>query len=203
MLAPKTMPDESIADLLERDLEARDVMFDDRHQTAFRLFNGFMEGHPSLVVVLYAGTIVLHKYADIPSKGEAAIHTALQFLRTRLPWVHIMVLKTRNGLTESDKRGAVVQGSTPDRRVLVAVNSALFLSGNDYIEAPESLCADEYLQIEELIPVPEDFTGYAQTRLRSLSVDPAPFNHTTKIAVLKVRRKAESTEDSSIEEDTL
>ena len=90
-----------------------------------------------------------------------------------------------------------------DGGYLVAVNNALFLSGNDYIEALESLCADGYLQIEELIPVPEDFTGYAQTRLRCLPVDPAPFNHATKNAVLKVRRKAESTEDSSIEEDTL
>ena len=90
-----------------------------------------------------------------------------------------------------------------DGGYLVAVNNALFLSGNDYIEALESLCADGYLQIEELIPVPEDFTGYAQTRLRSLPVDPAPFNHATKIAVLKVRRKAESADDSSIEGDTL
>ncbi len=90
-----------------------------------------------------------------------------------------------------------------DGGYLVAVKNALFLSGNDYIKALESLCADGCLQIEELIPVPDDFTAYTQTRLRSLPVDPVPFNHVTKIAVLKVRRKAESTEDSSIEEDTL
>ena len=90
-----------------------------------------------------------------------------------------------------------------DGGYLVAVNNALFLSGNDYIEALEALCTEGYLQIEELIPVPDDFTGYTQTRLRSLPVDPAPFNHATKIAVLKVRRKAESADDSSIEGDTL
>ncbi len=335
------MTDESITDLLERALTARDALFDARHQTAFRLFNGFTEGHPSLVVDLYAGTILLHNYADFPSDGEAAIHSTIQFLRSRFPWAHTMIVKTRNGVTESDKRGTVVVGSTPDRRVLehgvwyaidlllnrdasffldtrhlrqwipkhvkdrtvlnsfactgslgmaaqaggaarvvhldrnraylnvaktsyshngfpvrrgdfqpgdfwthvnylkragerfdcvlldppffaagkkgtvdmvnnnvrlinkvrplindggylVAVNNALFLSGKDYINLLESPCADGYLQIEELIPVPDDFTGYAHTRIRNLPVHPAPFNHATKIAVLRVRRKAQS-----------
>ncbi|MFZ4397036.1 MAG: hypothetical protein ACOYOU_15585, partial [Kiritimatiellia bacterium] len=44
-------------------------------------------------------------------------------------------------------------------------------------------------KIAELIPVPADFTGYAETRVGSLITDPAPFNHSTKIAVLEVRRK--------------
>jgi 23S rRNA (cytosine1962-C5)-methyltransferase len=72
---------------------------------------------------------------------------------------------------------------------LVAVNNALFLSGVEYLETLESFCRDGYLSIETLIPVPEDFTGYAQTRWDAPPVDPAPFNHPTKIAVLRVRRK--------------
>jgi 23S rRNA (cytosine1962-C5)-methyltransferase len=46
------------------------------------------------------------------------------------------------------------------------------------------------LKIAELIPVPEDFSGYAQTRTGVPITDPAPFNHSTKIAVLEVRRKS-------------
>ncbi len=72
---------------------------------------------------------------------------------------------------------------------LVAVNNALFLSGKEYMQTLEALCADGYLEIETLIPVPEDFSGYSQTRVGSPPVDPAPFNHATKIAVLRVRRK--------------
>jgi 23S rRNA (cytosine1962-C5)-methyltransferase len=45
------------------------------------------------------------------------------------------------------------------------------------------------LQIETLIPVPPDFTGFPQTQAGGPPVDPAPFNHATKIAVLKVRHK--------------
>jgi 23S rRNA (cytosine1962-C5)-methyltransferase len=40
-----------------------------------------------------------------------------------------------------------------------------------------------------LVPVLEDFTGYAQTRTGVPITDPAPFNHSTKIAVLEVKRK--------------
>jgi 23S rRNA (cytosine1962-C5)-methyltransferase len=76
-----------------------------------------------------------------------------------------------------------------DGGALVAINNALFVSGADYMRTLETLCADGYLAIEELIPVPPDCTGYPETRVRPPLVDPAPFNHSTKIAVLRVRRK--------------
>ena len=53
----------------------------------------------------------------------------------------------------------------------------------------ESLCQDGYLKIKELIPVPQDFTGYPETRSGHPITDPTPFNHSTKIAVLEVKRK--------------
>jgi len=73
---------------------------------------------------------------------------------------------------------------------LVAINNALFVSGADYLHELEALCADGYLSIETLVPVPEDFMGYPSTRVTGFITDPAPFNHPTKIAVLRVRRKA-------------
>jgi 23S rRNA (cytosine1962-C5)-methyltransferase len=76
-----------------------------------------------------------------------------------------------------------------DAGYLVAINNALYVSGKAYLEVLKSLCADGYLNIEELIAVPEDYTGYPQTRVATSITDPAPFNHATKIVVLKVRRK--------------
>jgi 23S rRNA (cytosine1962-C5)-methyltransferase len=72
---------------------------------------------------------------------------------------------------------------------LVAVNNALYASGAQFMAELESLCADGYLAIETLVPVPEDFTGFATTRTGSPVTDPAPFNHSTKIVVLRVTRK--------------
>jgi len=43
------------------------------------------------------------------------------------------------------------------------------------------------LQIKQLIPVPDDFIGYQ--KLGKPITDPTPFNHSTKIAILSVKRK--------------
>jgi 23S rRNA (cytosine1962-C5)-methyltransferase len=51
----------------------------------------------------------------------------------------------------------------------------------------EELCGDGYLIIKELIAVPEDFTGYNPVNTRI--TDPSPFNHSTKVAILSVKRK--------------
>ena len=50
-------------------------------------------------------------------------------------------------------------------------------------------------RVEEIIPVPDDFTGYPATRVGAFVTDPAPFNHPTKIAVLRVRRKQSSSQE--------
>jgi 23S rRNA (cytosine1962-C5)-methyltransferase len=72
---------------------------------------------------------------------------------------------------------------------LVAVNNALFVSGADYLRQLEAICEGGYVEIDELIPVADDFAGHPNTRLGEPPVDPAPFNHSTKIAVLRVKRK--------------
>lgn len=76
-----------------------------------------------------------------------------------------------------------------DDGYLVTINNALFVSGISYLRLLEELCVDGYLTVEELVPVPLDCTGYPQTVVSAPPTDPAPFNHSTKIAVLRVRRK--------------
>ena len=75
-----------------------------------------------------------------------------------------------------------------DGGILVAINNALYVSGKEYMQTLESLCKDGYLKIKELIPVPEDMVGY--NRIGAPITDPSPFNHSTKIAILDVKRKA-------------
>jgi 23S rRNA (cytosine1962-C5)-methyltransferase len=328
----------SISQLIERALAARTDLFDARHETALRLFNGFYEGEPSLVVDLYARTLVVHNHADPPEAGQGAAMQAQQLLRERLPWVRAVVWKTRYADDDAVRRGVVLAGEQPDRRVrehgvwyavdltlnqdaslyldtrnlrrwaidhlagkavlntfaytgslgvaaraggarrvaqldlnraflnvaktsytlngfpieradfvagdffaitsrmrranqlfdcvfvdppffsataagrvdlvaesqrilnkvrpliadggvLVAINNALFVSGAEYMRTLAAVCADGYLSVEELIPVPADITGYPATVVRTPPVDSAPFNHPTKIALLRVRRK--------------
>ncbi len=334
---PDEIAPRSLAALLDNALAARAALFDARHETAFRLFNGFTEGQPMLAIDVYAATVVLHNYADPPAVGQPLIQEAAQFLQARLPWLRAGLLKTRNSADDDERRGALLFGATLADRVrergvwyaldlrlnrdaslyldtrnlrgwaqqnlkgktvlnafaytgslgvaaqaggaaavlqldrnrnflnvaktshtlngfpivkknfvagdfwaevsrlkrggarfdcafvdppffaaaptgvidqvnhsarlinkmrplindggyLIAINNALYVSGQAYMETLAALCADGYLQIEELIPVPEDFTGYAETRVGAPITDPAPFNHATKIAALRVRR---------------
>lgn len=76
-----------------------------------------------------------------------------------------------------------------DGGALVAVSNALFVPGAEHLKVLEAHCADGYAAVEALLPVPPDCTGYAETRLGAPPCDPAPFSHSTKIAVLRVRRK--------------
>ena len=333
------MKPEQLETLLENAVCFRATLFDERHETAFRLFNGFTEGNPDLVVDLYARTLVIHNYADKPGQGLAFVRAAQHFLLARLPWIQTVVVKTRNGQDPQEKRGNIAYGETPDRKIrekavwyaidpminrdaslyldtrnvrhwagerlkeksvlntfaytgslgvaaqaggaarvvhlelnrrflnvaktsytlngfpinkkdfqagdfwprinrlkaaderfdcifldppiysatsrgvvdlaqsytrlinkvrplinhdgcLVAINNALFFSGAAYLKEIESLCADGYLTIEELIPVPADSIGDTRIQRSGLVADPTPFNHSTKIVVLRVRRKA-------------
>jgi len=77
----------SLSELLDRSLAARKSLFDSRHETAFRLFNGFTEGCPQLVVDLYAATLVLNNYADPPEQGLAYVNEARDFFQTQLTWL--------------------------------------------------------------------------------------------------------------------
>jgi len=337
---PTTTPGqgESIAALLEKAIAERTPLFDPGHKAALRLFNGFTEGCPDLVVDLYGATAVLHDYSGAPEQGLDLILAAQIFCQTRLPWLRAGIVKRRNSPSVKEKRGRLLFGDTPDRKVqehgvwyaidlcmnqdaslyldtrtlrqwaiqnlhgrtvlntfaytgslgvaalaggasrvlqldlsrsflnlakssytlngfpinkadflagdfwvqvnrlkragegfdcifvdppffsttskgvvdlnrdsarlinkvrplvndggwLVAINNALYVSGKEYFQTLESLCADGYLKITNLIPIPEDFTGYAGTRRSAPITDPAPFNHSTKIAVLEVKRK--------------
>lgn len=72
---------------------------------------------------------------------------------------------------------------------LVVVNNALFVPGAVYLSDLQKLCAEGYMDIEEVIPISSDITGYEETLKTRPLVDPAPFNHSTKIVILRVQRK--------------
>ena len=326
----------SVIQLLEKAIASRLSLMDSQHESAFRLFNGFTEGYPDLALDIYGRTLVIHNYADDPAQNQTLIHEVTSYLQNSLNWLHAGILKVRNGKTQEEKKGSLVFGDKPDRKIkdhglwysinltinrdsslyldtrilrkwimdhlkdksvlntfaytgsfgvaalkggasrvvqvdlnreflniakesytlngipiqkgdfisrdffeqvgnmkrenkrfdcviidppfysttskgkvdqvhdsarlinkvrplindggiLIAINNALYVSGQTYIQTLEELCKDGYLKIKELIPVPEDFTGY--NKVGSPITDPGPFNHSTKIAVLDVRKK--------------
>lgn len=332
----------SLRPLLDQAIKLRLTGFNASHQTlsgsgheeAFRLFNGFYEGFPDLVLDVYGHTLVIHDYSESPD--PSFIQKAVELVCNSLNWLRAGILKTRNSSTQKEKRGVLIFGEQPDRKIkehgvwyaidltmnrdasfyldtgnlrkwlienaggksvlntfaytgslgvaafaggaskvlqtdlnrqflnlakdsyilndfpiekqnfiaqdffpavarfkagrqtfdcviidppffsttprgkvdlehqserlinkarplindggrLISINNAVFLSGSDYMRTLEKLCEDGYLNIRELIPVPEEFIG--MNRTGKPITDPAPFNHSTKIAILDVKRK--------------
>ncbi len=332
------MSTEFILPLLDRASRVRAGFVDARHETAFRLFNGFTEGCPDLSIEIFATTGVFYNYAAIPADGAALVEEALKFVRARFPWLQAGIVKIRNSSTQEERRGKKLFGARLDQKIrekdiwyaidltmnqdsslyldtrnlrawaahslenktvlntfgytgslgvaalaggakqvfqldrnpaflavakrsyalnslaidesnflaadfwseisrlkksgrrfdcifvdppffavssrgvvdqvqhavrlinkvrplvndagfLIVINNALFVSGSDFFATLQGLCRDSYLKILELIPVPEDITGTAETRINPPITDPSPFNHATKIAILGVQRK--------------
>ena len=91
------------------------ALFDLGHEEAFRLFNGFSEGYPNLAIDIYAGTLVIHDYADEPNIDF--ISEVANYITAKLTWLRAGIIKTRNGKTQQEKCGQLIFGDTPDRKI--------------------------------------------------------------------------------------
>lgn len=107
----------TVISLIEKALEARAHLFDARHESSFRLFNGFTEGEPNLVIDLYASTLLIHNYADDPEQGRWIAEQAAQFLQDQLPWLRAGIVKTRNSESQEERRGRLLFGEKPDTKI--------------------------------------------------------------------------------------
>ncbi|HOA21137.1 MAG TPA: class I SAM-dependent methyltransferase [Anaerolineaceae bacterium] len=318
-------------------LEARSSLLNDNREGALRLFNGFYEGLPGLVVDLYGKTLVISNHARDPEAVRKAAELALAFYQDKLPSISAALLKTRAAKEVQSQRGELVLGTNADKEItenkvryalnlrlnqdssfyldtrllrqylrknsdgksvlncfaytgalgiaalaggarnvlqtdlnadalklarrsyglnhfsgsmnllpldffkavsrfktsrmlfdcvildpplfstteagtvsltenwltlvnkvrplvadgglLIAINNALYLSGAELSESLESLTRSGYVEIETRIPVPEDITGYSATIRDKPPASPAPYNHPTKITVLRIHRK--------------
>ncbi|MDD2922783.1 MAG: class I SAM-dependent methyltransferase [Anaerolineales bacterium] len=111
------MTTRSISELLEASLAARAHRIDSAHEEAFRLFNGFYEGAPNLVVDIYARTALIHNYANDPAQNQETIREAAQYLQSALGWLCAGIVKTRNGETHQEKCGVPLFGAEIDRKI--------------------------------------------------------------------------------------
>ncbi len=318
-------------------LDARSPLIKPGSKSALRLFNGFYEGLPGLVVDLYASTLVISNHAREPESLEVAIQTAQAFFRQQFPWISSVLIKRRAAQELHLQRGERVFGAetateieedgvryalnlrlnqdssfyldtrllraylrensagksvlncfaytgalgiaalaggarsvlqtdlnaeslrlarrsyglnhfagsmnllpldffkavnrlktskslfdvvildpplfsateagtvsltgnwltlvnkvrplVADGGLLIAINNALYLSGEELARSLDELSQSGYIHLETRIPVPQDVTGYPGTIRNEPPVPPAPYNHPTKISVLRVRRK--------------
>lgn len=105
----------SLKPLLDQATASRQALMDSSHESAFRLFNGFYEGNPDLVLDIYGSTLLVHDYAEQPD--PALVQEIIDHIITSLGWLRAGIVKTRNGATQDEKRGMPVFGDSPDQKI--------------------------------------------------------------------------------------
>ncbi len=108
---------EPIALILLRAFAARAPLLQDAHNMAVRLFNGFTEGDPDLVVDLYGATAIIHNYANPAEAGSVTVQETVTALLAHLPWLQAIIVKTRHSASAADRRGRLLFGTAIDRQV--------------------------------------------------------------------------------------
>jgi 23S rRNA (cytosine1962-C5)-methyltransferase len=110
---------ETLPKLLETTLQPRLPLVEtNSHEGAYRLFNGFTEGFPSLSVDLYGRTIVLFAHKIIGNEATALAKYACDFYTQSLPWVDCVIAKQRSDRNEALKRGKIISGTNPASNVV-------------------------------------------------------------------------------------
>ena len=106
-----------LTSLLEKAIASRAHLFDSRHESAFRLFNGFHEGHPDLALDVYGRTLVVHNYAGDPAQNRSLVQEVVSSVHEMLNWLRAGIVKTRNSITQEEKRGKLIFGEKPDTKI--------------------------------------------------------------------------------------
>jgi 23S rRNA (cytosine1962-C5)-methyltransferase len=109
--------EKSVLQLLQQAIEARADFIDPGHQTAFRLFSGFSEGYPGLVLEIYGRTLIAHDYASESGQNKLLVQNVIQYLARSFTWLRAGILKVRNGKTQQEKKGTLIFGEKPDAKI--------------------------------------------------------------------------------------
>jgi len=112
-------PTQNIADslsLFETCFNARLNDASLKNTQAYRLFNGFYEGIPGLIVDRFARTLIIKNFARQPEMLEELIQPAIDFYKKSIPEINAILLKTRHAKEESQRVGQIIEGE-PDQEI--------------------------------------------------------------------------------------
>jgi 23S rRNA (cytosine1962-C5)-methyltransferase len=99
-----------LGDRLTKAISARASFIDEKHESAFRLFNGFSEGYPALTLEIYQRCLLVHDYSK-PEDDAFDTDALIAEVRAALPWINTAVVKARRS---HDRNGAMAFGDEAD-----------------------------------------------------------------------------------------
>jgi 23S rRNA (cytosine1962-C5)-methyltransferase len=112
------MPKYELRNRLRIALTLRENYLHREANNALRLFAGFYEGCPELVVDLYNRTLVLYDYHPLQQTGDENIKVAQEFYLNQLSSIRSILIKRRHALEPQHRNGLVSFGGAPDSHIL-------------------------------------------------------------------------------------
>ena len=103
--------------MLERCLRARMSLPEEQMNGVIRLFNGFYEGLPGLVVDLFGRTLVIGNHAREMESVGPLVPDVVNFYLQALPGIKTVLLKERHAAEVERRKGVLLRGETLDERV--------------------------------------------------------------------------------------
>jgi len=108
---------EQLRQRLTKAIIAREDLLSGGHLDAVRLYNGFYEGPPQLVVDLYASTLVLYTYEHGRTNWKVTLDNTCSLLLELLPWVDCILHKDHGTNEPAARRGTIIFGGNPAEKI--------------------------------------------------------------------------------------
>lgn len=83
------------------------------HNQALRLFNGYLEGYPGLVIEIFSHTLAFFFNLKTDLDVQKNLYPVQDFILEQLPWINTVLIKMRKSSNPELKRGILVYGNQP------------------------------------------------------------------------------------------
>ena len=107
------MNPQDLTERIDRAIDARSDLLNSDQTTAIRLFNGFSEGCPDLLIDLYARTLVL----AAPEVMQQILESIQAHLLSHLPQVNCVIQKMPASHDPKRPRGIMTFGNNPATQI--------------------------------------------------------------------------------------
>lgn len=97
---------------------ARKMLLESSEESAVRLFNGYAEGIPGLVVDLYSHTAAIFNLSREPASLNELAELTGGLIPRQFPWVKSALYKTRHANSKDERLGVWLQGDYSSPSVL-------------------------------------------------------------------------------------
>lgn len=122
----------------------RSTRLEPPHDAAFRAFNGFVEGDPSLSLEVFGRCLVLHDRGVAPEGDAAKVRAACDEVFARWPWLTCALWKVRRSEDPALRNGRLLRGerghlptTVREHGVTYAIDLTLNRDASFYVDTSE------------------------------------------------------------------